>query len=338
MLKILRISAGEPSTLYVPAGNYSVWPLVLDDTECTDLLFNLTGTLLAPSDPADYKWVKNVSYLLFKNCKNFTLHGSGTGVIDGRGQNWWELFKKHNVERPYLSILDDGEYLAVRDITLMDSPMFHLVPRGSKHILVEGVTIHAPSDSPNTDGIDPSDSEDVMILNCNISTGDDNVAVKGGCQGVLVQDCYFAYGHGCSIGSINTTGVQDVMLKNITFVGTENGARIKTWQGGTALVQNISYVSLRMEEVGYPILIDMYYCPGGGCKNQTKGEVSSSSLSCSLSSCIPQSTYLPLFLSLPYHSPPILHHPHLLLPLFPAQGSPLKTFCSVISQAPSPRG
>ena len=75
------------------------------------------------------------------------------------------------------------------------------------------------------------------------------MAVKGGCKGILVENCYFAYGHGCSIGSIRDSGVQDVMLRNITFVGTENGARIKTWQGGTALVQNISYVGLRIERL-----------------------------------------------------------------------------------------
>lgn len=104
-----------------------------------------------------------------------------------------------------------------------------------------------------------------------IGTGDDNVAVKPGCQNVLVEDCLFQSGHGCSIGSINTTGVRDVVLRNITFVGTENGARIKTWQGGSGLVQNISYIDLRMEDVGLPIMIDMYYCPDGGCHNLTQG-------------------------------------------------------------------
>lgn len=322
--------------MYVPAGNYSVWPLVLDDTECTDLFFNLTGTLLAPSDPGDYKWVKNVSYLFFKNCKNFTLHGWGTGVIDGRGQNWWELFKKYNVSRPYLCIVHDSEYVAVMDITLMDSPMFHLVPQGSKHVLVDSVTIHAPGDSPNTDGIDPSDSQDVMILRCNISTGDDNVAIKAGCQDILVQDCYFGSGHGCSIGSINMTGVQDVTVRDITFVGTDNGARIKTWQGGTALVQNITYMNLRMEEVPHPILIDMYYCPGGGCKNQTEGEGSSNAV-LSLVVLVPVYHGLPISsLSLLSLSPPILRRPHLPSTLSPAQGSPLRIFCSITSEAPSP--
>ena len=258
--------------MYVPPGAYSVWPLFLGEAVCFDLFLNLTGTLLAPTDPADYVWVKNVSYLQFSDCKNLTVHGWGSGVIDGRGQVWWELFKKTGTDWPYLCILDSCEEVTIRNVSLQNSPMFHLVPRSSKNVLVDSVTINAPSDSPNTDGIDPSDSENVTITHCNISTGDDNVAVKGGCKGILVENCYFAYGQGCSIGSIRDNGVQDVMLRNISFVGTENGARIKTWQGGTALVQNISYVELRMERVGLPIKINMYYCPGGGCHNQTKGK------------------------------------------------------------------
>jgi polygalacturonase len=40
------------------------------------------------------------------------------------------------------------------------------------------VTIQAPPDSPNTDGIDPSHSRNVTISNCAIDTGGDNIAIQ----------------------------------------------------------------------------------------------------------------------------------------------------------------
>lgn len=263
---------GNPSTVYVPPGNYNVWPLVFEKTECTNLFFNVTGTLLAPSHPSYYKWVKNVSYLLFNDCENFTLHGWGTGTIDGQGQEWWDLYHKYT-ERPKLVIISGSKDVTVKYITLKNSPMFHLVPEGSENVLIEGLTISAPSDSPNTDGIDPGGSKGVVIRDCVIGTGDDNVAVKSGCQDVLVEDSIFLSGHGCSIGSINTTGVRDVVLRNIIFMGTENGARIKTWQGGSGVVENISYINLTMQDVGLPIKINMYYCSNGehDCRNRTEG-------------------------------------------------------------------
>ena len=262
-------SVGEPSMVYVPSGSYSLWPLVFEKTECMDLFFNVTGELVAPSNPADYRWVRNESFLLFKECENLTIHGWGLGSVDGRGQEWWEMYEK--LERPKLLILDDSKKVSVKDIHLMNSPMFHIVPENSEDVLIENVLITAPSNSPNTDGIDPWGSRHVVIRNCTIGTGDDNVAVKPGCQDVLVENCLFQSGHGCSIGSIESTGVRDVVMRNISFVGTENGARIKTWQGGSGLVENISYINLKMSNVGLPIKINMFYCPDGGCHNQTKG-------------------------------------------------------------------
>ena len=190
------------------------------------------------------------------------------GLVDGRGQQWWEEYKKFCIERPKLLVLDDSRSVSVRDIHLKDSPMFHIVPDNSENILIENVVITAPPNSPNTDGIDPSSSQHVVIRNCTIATGDDNVAVKPGCEDVLVENCLFQSGHGCSIGSINSTGVRSVVMRNITFV---NGARIKTWQGGSGLVENISYIDLKMTDVCLPIKINMYYCPDGGCHNHTEG-------------------------------------------------------------------
>ena len=148
-----------------------MWPLLLGEEVCSNLLLNLTGSLLAPSDPADYVWVKNTSYLQFSGCKNLTVHGWGSGVIDGRGTEWSELFKKTGANRPYLCVLDSCEEVTIRNVTLQNSPMFHLVPHSSKNVLVDRVTIHAPNDSPNTDGIDPSGSENVRITHCNIALG-----------------------------------------------------------------------------------------------------------------------------------------------------------------------
>ena len=67
--------------------------------------------------------------------------------------------------------------------------------------------IENPSDSPNTDGIDPESCEDVLILGTHISVGDDCVAIKSGklymaekhfrrTERVTVRNCLFEKGHG----------------------------------------------------------------------------------------------------------------------------------------------
>lgn len=93
----------------------------------------------------------------------------------------------------------------------------------------------------------------MRITDCNVSTGDDNLVLKEGTRDVLAERCYFRDGHGASIGSLgeaNSTGsVRDVVLRNCTFVRTDNAARIKTWQvggreGEGATVQMVGLVGL----------------------------------------------------------------------------------------------
>ncbi len=53
-------------------------------------------------------------------------------------------------------------------------------PAFSDVITITGITIGNPSDSPNTDGIDPDSRRNVFISNSSISVGDDCVCIKSG--------------------------------------------------------------------------------------------------------------------------------------------------------------
>lgn len=50
---------------------------------------------------------------------------------------------------------------------------------------------------------------------------------------------------------------------------SDNGVRIKTWQGGTGSVSNINFDNIFMENVRNCITIDQYYCLTKHCSNQT---------------------------------------------------------------------
>jgi hypothetical protein len=143
--------------------------------------------------------------------------------------------------------------------------MYHLVPTRCEDVAIDGITIRAPSDSPNTDGIDPSVSRRVLITHCTIDTGDDCIAVKAGAVGsgpdedILVTDCTFLHGHGCSIGSDTNAGVRNMTVQRCTFNGTEAGVRLKSRRGRGGLVENITYADLTMTNVGQAIVVSSYY-------------------------------------------------------------------------------
>ncbi|KAL8104501.1 hypothetical protein AgCh_028646 [Apium graveolens] len=73
-------------------------------------------------------------------------------------------------------------------------------------------------------------------------------------------------GHGISIGSLGKDrkeqGVENVTVKTVTFSGTQNGARIKTWgRPSSGFARNILFQHLTMNNVQNPLVIDQNYCP-----------------------------------------------------------------------------
>ncbi|KAI5395721.1 hypothetical protein KIW84_062052 [Lathyrus oleraceus] len=101
-----------------------------------------------------------------------------------------------------------------------------------------------------------------------VGEGDDCVAINSGCEFINITDVYCGPGHGISVGSLGKGGsyasVENIYVKNITFTGTTNGARIKTWIGGSGYARKISYEDIKLFGVKNPIIIDQQYDPYQG--------------------------------------------------------------------------
>ncbi|KAI9071299.1 hypothetical protein K1719_046743 [Acacia pycnantha] len=154
--------------------------------------------------------------------------------------------------------------------------MFHIAFYQCHHVKVQGAKVVAAAKSPNTDGIHIAGSSDVTILNSNIRTGDDCVFVGSGTTNLWVENIACGPGHGISIGSLgqdqNEAGVQNVTVKTVKFMSTENGVRIKTWgKPSNAFVKGVLFQHAVMVDVQNPIIIDQNYCLGSGCSRQASG-------------------------------------------------------------------
>lgn len=103
---------------------------------------------------------------------------TGDGAIDGQGAYFWH--RNNKLERPHLLELYNCTNAEVSWITLRNSAFWTLHPVYSRGVHIHHVQIEAPPSSPNTDGIDPDSSIDVLIEYCNISCGDDHIAIKSG--------------------------------------------------------------------------------------------------------------------------------------------------------------
>ncbi len=269
-------------TVRLPKGSYYSRPLTIKTR--TTLLLEEGATLVASTNQSDFMkvpgdWTKAksggdfVPFLSGKDMEDVTIAGRGT--IEGSGSVWWEAAEEarrkvsgYTLPRPNLIVLTRVKNLVVRDVTIQNSPKFHLVPTECDDVLITNVTILAPEPAANTDAIDPSVSRRVTITKCLIDVGDDNVAVKSGkrmdgrefaCEDLTITDCTFKHGHGMSIGSETVGGVKNVLVKNCTFENTDNGIRIKSDRKRGGTVENLVCENITMKNVRGAITITSYY-------------------------------------------------------------------------------
>jgi len=202
----------------------------------------------------------------------------GEGTIDGRGgdiptgqtSSWWDLedLYKGDLAAPRLIQTTGGTNFVLYKITLKNAPKFHVVIDSTNGYKVWGITINTDPTSPNTDGVDPSRAKNGVIAYSKISTGDDNIAVKGGgplpVDGLLVAHNHFGRGHGMSIGSETNGGVRNVSVCDLSLDGTDNGLRIKSDASRGGLVQGVYYTDVCIRNSRHPLVFDAYYSTATG--------------------------------------------------------------------------
>ena len=216
-----------------------------------------------------------------------TQSGGHQGLIDGRGDldilgtttTWWALAssaasggKQNN---PRLIQSNGASNITIFDLSLSNSPNFHIVMNGGTGFTAWGVRILTPANARNTDGIDPSGT-DVTIANSFVEDGDDGVAIKGGShasQNITVENNFFWGTHGISIGSETNAGVSNVLFKNNTLngkdssgrtSGSDNGIRIKSDSSRGGLVSTVTYNATCTTAIKFPLMLNPFYTSATG--------------------------------------------------------------------------
>ncbi|KAE8671234.1 Pectin lyase-like superfamily protein isoform 3 [Hibiscus syriacus] len=158
------------------------------------LLYNTIAVIVSESDDwpvvdplpsygrgRELPGARHRSLIYGRNLTDVIITGDN-GTIDGQGTVWWNWFRSKtlNYTRPHLVELMNSTGVVISNVTFLNSPFWNIHPVYCSRVTVQNVTIMAPLDSPNTDGVDPDSSDDVCIEDCHISTGDDLISIKSG--------------------------------------------------------------------------------------------------------------------------------------------------------------
>ncbi|CAL4998046.1 unnamed protein product [Urochloa decumbens] len=265
-------AAAGAVTLVVPAGTYYIGPVQFHGPcKASTLTFQLQGTLKAATDLKRFgnDWIE------FGWVNGLTVAG---GVIDGQGAASWP-FNKCPVRKdckvlPTSVLFVNNQNTVVKDLTSVNPKFFHIALLGTKNIRMSGLKISAPSTSPNTDGIHIERSAGVSITDTHIATGDDCISIGQGNDNVEVARVQCGPGHGMSVGSLGRYAgegdVTRVHVRDMTFTGTMNGVRIKTWENSPSKsnAAHMVFENMVMNDVQNPVIIDQKYCPYYNCEHK----------------------------------------------------------------------
>jgi polygalacturonase len=298
-------------TLFFPAGTFLTGPIVMKSNITLYLdagsLIRFSDDFDEYLPMVQSRWedvrVKNFKSQIYAyRCNNISIRGDGH--LDGNGKKWWDfmeavvskkqvntkwqdIFKKENSEllerneyirgknnflRPPMVTMYECKNVLIEGVSFSNPPFWTIMPAFSDDITITGITIENPSDSPNTDGIDPSSCRNVHISNCHISVGDDCIVIKSGrdqdgrdagspTENITITNCTMLRGHGgVVIGSEMSGSVRRITISNCVFEGTDRGIRIKTMRGRGGVVEDVRVSNITMYNIVHEaILITLRY-------------------------------------------------------------------------------
>ncbi|KAF7804084.1 Polygalacturonase [Senna tora] len=268
-------SSEEGATIVVPEQKYLLKPIRFSGPCKSNITMQISGDLEASDDRSDYS-EDSTHWLMFDRVEKLSVKGDGT--INGNGNIWWQNSCKRDKKRPCKNAPTAVTFykcknLVVEGLTIKDAQQIHVSFQHSNYVKASGLTVTAPHDSPNTDGIHVTNTQNIQISSSVIGTGDDCISIVSGSQNVKATDITCGPGHGISIGSLGAKKakafVSGITVNKAKLSGTANGVRIKTWQGGSGSASNIKFQNIEMDNVTNPIIIDQNYCDQkGSCKQQ----------------------------------------------------------------------
>ena len=208
---------------------------------------------------------------------NSLLEMGGKVMADGNSKNWkvwypFNLNKDLNVPniaadavtqekmRPHLVNITDSRNVLIENVHLLNSPKFHLVPTRIQNLIIDGVNIRCPHWAQNGDAMDPGNVQVALIVNCNLSCGDDGICMKGGVgqKGVdagpqrdflICNDTVYRAHGGFVIGSEFSGGMQRLVVKDCRFEGTDIGCRFKSAPGRGGWCEDVYCYDIIMKDI-----------------------------------------------------------------------------------------
>ena len=255
-------------TVYFPPGKYLSGTVRLKSH--VTVFLDAGAALISSPDKDDFDPYEKLNFKSFSDDETTDFHHAllrgqdvehvgvmGPGTIDGNRT------KRHG---PKPIALKNCRHVAVRDITIRNSPNYNISLLGCDYVNIEGVTIL----NGYCDGIDPDCCHYVRISNCFVESWDDAIVPKASLalgfrrstENVTVTNCVLTTGCNCfKLGTESSGDFKNITVSNCTMFGRlgfwrrnpTSGISIEMVDG--ASIERIAVSNIVMTDIESPIFV-----------------------------------------------------------------------------------
>ena len=250
----------------LPPGNYLTGTIHLKSN--VTLRISAGATLWGSRRAEDY----NPMHLIYaRGAQNIAIEGDGT--INGNGDAFWLPDFKPRERRPSPAIeLVECKDVRIEDVKIRNTAGWGIHPLVCERVFIRGISMISDYRGPNTDGIDPDSSRDVVISDCYIETGDDAIVIKTTgrlsippppSENITVTNCVLLSDDAAlKLGTESHGDFRNIVFSNCAIKKTRVGLAIYAKDGGA--FENVSFSNIAIEtepthpnSVEYPIFMDL---------------------------------------------------------------------------------
>ncbi len=276
-------------TVVVPAGVFISGTLHLKNN--INLYLESGAILRGSANVNDYEPYEKIHWGLFytHDAENITV--SGEGNIDGNGDAFFILNEAKHLpasatqytrqkddfrkvatgigdgpvvpkDRPYqMLIFSNCKRVTVKDVFITNSPFWCMHFADCDAVNISGIRLWTNLLAPNADGIDITSCTNVTLVNCDIRTGDDAVAIVGYdhhfeipgfghlrhiSENIIIANCNLqSASSGIRIGFLDQNTVRNIHVTNVNITNATRGIGIFLRDEGS--LENITFSNIYIE-------------------------------------------------------------------------------------------
>lgn len=282
-------TANGGGTVYVPAGIFLTGTLELKSN--VNLHLEAGAELKGSSDIANYKPYQSpytgssAHYGIIYAYRANNVSITGQGAINGNEEEFfiWGQAKniqwggteatrqKENYRKPksgvgdgpvtpkpdrprQMVVFSECKNVLVRDVQLIKSPFWTLHFADCDGVTASGLKVWTSLETPNSDGIDITSCNNVIVSDCDVRTGDDAIAITGYAyhyeipgyhnlrhvsENITITNCNLqSRSSGIRIGYIDQNTVRNIQISNINITNSNRGIGI--FVRGEGSIENIT--------------------------------------------------------------------------------------------------